>query len=387
MSTDAMRPLSTTPSGSTARLGASLHVKGEISGNEDLHIDGSVEGLVQLEDRKLTVGASAKLTADVVAREVVVYGSVKGNLRARDRIEIKKDGSVVGDLTTARIMIEDGAYFKGSIEIDRTGSSSSDNDLDKPAYTRTASGSTATTPAHASRQSPPAKRGFQRPPAVPRSDALHRAAIGVPPCGAFITLVCFASAHRTWRSSPLPAQFSRTSLALTKPPHTHISSTFDYSWKGVTEHMRTYVPRGRDTEKIEQGGGWFVLDAAGLVMGRVATRIARILIGKDKANYTPYLDCGDHVVVINADKIRLTGNKLEQKIYRHHSGFPGGLKEVPAKRLRPTRADWMLREAVLGMLPKNKLRALRAKKLRIYLDDKVWHATRGKNHKRLLFNL
>src|SRR5580693_1504249 len=75
MSTDAMRPLSTTPSGSTARLGASLHVKGEISGNEDLHIDGSVEGLVQLEDRKLTVGASAKLTADVVAREVVVYGS------------------------------------------------------------------------------------------------------------------------------------------------------------------------------------------------------------------------------------------------------------------------------------------------------------------------
>lgn len=112
------------------------------------------------------------------------------------------------------------------------------------------------------------------------------------------------------------------------------------------------------------------MDAAGLVLGRVATRAARILIGKDKANYTPYLDCGDHLVIINADKIRMTGNKLEQKIYRRHSGFPGGLKEVPAKRLRPTRADWMLREAVLGMLPKNKLRALRAKKLRIYLDDK-----------------
>ncbi len=150
MSTDAMRPLSTSPSGSTARLGASLHVKGEISGNEDLHIDGSVEGLVQLEDRKLTVGASAKLTADVVAREVVVYGSVKGNLRARDRIEIKKDGSVVGDLTTARIMIEDGAYFKGSIEIDRTASSSSDSDLDKPAFARNAAVSNATAPAHVS---------------------------------------------------------------------------------------------------------------------------------------------------------------------------------------------------------------------------------------------
>src|SRR5579859_7504020 len=149
MSTDAMRPLSSTPSGSTARLGASLNVKGEISGNEDLHIDGSVEGLIQLEDRKLTVGASAKLTADVVAREVVVYGSVKGNLRARDRIENKKDGSVIGDLTTARIMIEDGAYFKGSIEIDRTGASSSDNDLDKPAYTRAATVSNAATPAHA----------------------------------------------------------------------------------------------------------------------------------------------------------------------------------------------------------------------------------------------
>ena len=147
MSTDAMRPLSTTPSGSTARLGASLHVKGEISGNEDLHIDGSVEGLIQLEDRKLTVGASAKLTADVVAREVVVYGSVKGNLRARDRIEIKKDGSVVGDLTTARIMIEDGAYFKGSIEIDRT-ASGSETDLDKPSYPRAATVSAATTPAH-----------------------------------------------------------------------------------------------------------------------------------------------------------------------------------------------------------------------------------------------
>ena len=148
MSTDALRPLSTSPSGSTARLGASLHVKGEISGNEDLHIDGSVEGLVQLEDRKLTVGASAKLTADVVAREVVVFGSVKGNLRARDRIEIKKDGSVIGDLTTARIMIEDGAYFKGSIEIDRT-ASKDERDLDKPTYSRTATVSSTTTPAHA----------------------------------------------------------------------------------------------------------------------------------------------------------------------------------------------------------------------------------------------
>jgi len=121
MSTDAMRPMGATADRSTARLGPSLHIKGEISGNEDLLIEGSVEGLVQLDERKLTVGATAKLTADIIAREVVVYGSVKGNLRAKDRIEIKKDGSVNGDLTTARIMIEDGAYFKGSIEIDKSG--------------------------------------------------------------------------------------------------------------------------------------------------------------------------------------------------------------------------------------------------------------------------
>ena len=85
MSTDALRP-SASSSSATARLGASLHVKGEITGHEDLLVDGSVEGLIQLEDRKLTVGSTAKVTADVIAREVVVYGSVKGNLRAKDRI-------------------------------------------------------------------------------------------------------------------------------------------------------------------------------------------------------------------------------------------------------------------------------------------------------------
>jgi cytoskeletal protein CcmA (bactofilin family) len=121
MSTDSLRPLSgATSDRASARLGSSLHVKGEISGSEDLLIDGSVEGLIQLDERKLTVGATAKVTADIIAREVVVYGTVKGNLRAKDRIEIKKDGSVNGDLTTSRIMIEDGAYFKGSIEIDKT---------------------------------------------------------------------------------------------------------------------------------------------------------------------------------------------------------------------------------------------------------------------------
>ena len=119
-STDAMSPLDATADGATGWLGSSLHVKGDITGTEDLLIDGSVEGLIQLEERKLTVGTTAKVTADINARDVVVYGSVKGNVRAKGRIEIKKDGSVIGNLTTAQIMIEDGADFKGSIEIDRS---------------------------------------------------------------------------------------------------------------------------------------------------------------------------------------------------------------------------------------------------------------------------
>lgn len=136
MSADTNRPYAASlPAGTGARLGASLRVKGEITGNEDLHVDGTVEGLIQLDDRKLTVGIAAKVTADVVAREIVVYGSIKGNLRARDKIEIKKDGSVVGDLTTARIMIEDGAYFKGAIEIDRQAADSG-ADFAPPAYSR-----------------------------------------------------------------------------------------------------------------------------------------------------------------------------------------------------------------------------------------------------------
>jgi cytoskeletal protein CcmA (bactofilin family) len=104
----------------TARLGSSLHVKGEIFGNEDLCIDGTVEGLVHLDERKLTVGATAKLTADVIAGEVIVYGSVKGNIHGKGKIEIKKNGLVNGDLTTAQIIIEDGASFKGSIEIEKS---------------------------------------------------------------------------------------------------------------------------------------------------------------------------------------------------------------------------------------------------------------------------
>src|ERR1700757_4670253 len=101
-STDAMRPWDATGTPAAGWLGSSLHVKGDITGSEDLLIDGSVEGLIQLDERKLTVGTTAKLTADINARDVVVYGYVKGNVRAKGRIEIKKDGSVIGNLMTAQ---------------------------------------------------------------------------------------------------------------------------------------------------------------------------------------------------------------------------------------------------------------------------------------------
>jgi large subunit ribosomal protein L13 len=132
--------------------------------------------------------------------------------------------------------------------------------------------------------------------------------------------------------------------------------------------MRTYVAKGEEAEALKVGANWFVIDATNQVLGRLATKVARVLIGKDKPSFTPYLDSGDHVVVINANKIRMTGNKVEQKVYYSHSGYPGGFKAVPAKRVREAKPEWIIREAVLGMLPKNKLRARRAKKLRVYRD-------------------
>jgi len=137
MNKDVMRLAGTTEDRAASRLGLSLHLKGEISGNEDLDIDGTVEGLVHIDERKLTVGATAKLTADIIAGEVIVYGSVKGYVRGKGKIEIKKDGSVNGDLTTAQIIIEDGAYFKGSIEIEK----SAEKEGDKNALSRKASAS------------------------------------------------------------------------------------------------------------------------------------------------------------------------------------------------------------------------------------------------------
>jgi len=111
-------------------LGASLEIKGKISGEEDLQIDGKVEGSVALNGQRLTVGRSGQINSEVWAREVVVYGQLTGNVHASDRVEIKKDGSLTGDIMTARISIEDGAYFKGRIEIERTKHPHSKSDSD-----------------------------------------------------------------------------------------------------------------------------------------------------------------------------------------------------------------------------------------------------------------
>lgn len=115
-----VRDASILPARSASCLGANLEIKGKISGDEDLQIDGKVEGAVALNGQRLTVGRTGRLNSEVQARELIVYGNLTGNVHASDRVEIKKDGSVTGDITTARISVEDGAYLKGRIEIEHT---------------------------------------------------------------------------------------------------------------------------------------------------------------------------------------------------------------------------------------------------------------------------
>jgi cytoskeletal protein CcmA (bactofilin family) len=130
---------SSRPSAPAARnvacLGESIEVKGKISGEEDLQVDGKVEGPISLQGQRLTVGRTGHLNSEVAAREVVVYGKIHGNVRASDRVEIKKDGSVTGDVITARISIEDGAFFKGRIEIERGKQASSSAEVESNAVT------------------------------------------------------------------------------------------------------------------------------------------------------------------------------------------------------------------------------------------------------------
>ena len=132
--------------------------------------------------------------------------------------------------------------------------------------------------------------------------------------------------------------------------------------------MNTVFPAGNEIKR-----NWFVLDAGDQVLGRVASKAAMILMGKHKPGYAPFLDTGDHVVVINASKIRLTGRKDQQKVYRSHSGYPGGLREVSVAVMRAKHPAKIVEEAVAGMLPKTKLGKHMLKKLKVYAGERHPH--------------
>ncbi len=125
--------------------------------------------------------------------------------------------------------------------------------------------------------------------------------------------------------------------------------------------MASFIPGDKEIDKK-----WHVVNAEGQILGRLATRVARLLTGKEKPVYTPFLDTGDHVIVVNADKIRLTGKKLSNKVYRHHTGYPGGLREIAAGDLIAKHPEKVVREAIIGMLPKSKLGRAMRKKLKVY---------------------
>ena len=132
--------------------------------------------------------------------------------------------------------------------------------------------------------------------------------------------------------------------------------------------MKTAIPSPGEIVRT-----WHVIDADGEVLGRVASKAALVLMGKNKPQYTPFLDTGDHVVVVNAEKIRLTGRKENQKLYRRHSGYPGGLTETLARTVRQTRPTRMIEEAIAGMLPKSKLGKQMYRKLQVYAGPKHPH--------------
>jgi large subunit ribosomal protein L13 len=132
--------------------------------------------------------------------------------------------------------------------------------------------------------------------------------------------------------------------------------------------MKTVIPSGVNIDRK-----WHLIDAEDAILGRLASNAANILMGKHKPTYTPFIDTGDHVIVVNAEKVKLTGRKEEQKLYRNHSGYPGGLREVSARKVRATRPVRMVEDAIQGMLPKNKLGKQMYRKLQVYAGPKHPH--------------
>ena len=133
--------------------------------------------------------------------------------------------------------------------------------------------------------------------------------------------------------------------------------------------MKTYMAKAESVERK-----WYVVDAAGVPLGRLASRVASVLRGKNKPTFTPNVDCGDFVIIINTDKAVLTGKKLENKFYRYHTGYIGGLKEISYKKMMEEKSDLAVYEAVKGMLPKNSLGRTMLKKLKVYKGAEHNHA-------------
>lgn len=125
--------------------------------------------------------------------------------------------------------------------------------------------------------------------------------------------------------------------------------------------MKTFMAKAETIDRK-----WYIVDAEGMVLGRLASQVAHILRGKHKPTFTPHVDTGDHVIIVNADKVILTGRKLDQKKYYRHSGYPGGLKETTYRRLMETKPEFAVKKAIVGMLPKGPLGRKMATKLRVY---------------------
>jgi large subunit ribosomal protein L13 len=133
--------------------------------------------------------------------------------------------------------------------------------------------------------------------------------------------------------------------------------------------MSTYFPKEGEIARK-----WFVVDAAGQPLGRLASRVARVLMGKENPKYTPFMDTGDHVVVINAEHVKITGMKTEQKLYQHYTGYPGGLRSEDLKKRMGRKPELVIEQAVSRMLPKNKMGKQMFTKLKVYRGDKHPHA-------------
>ena len=132
--------------------------------------------------------------------------------------------------------------------------------------------------------------------------------------------------------------------------------------------MKTYMAKPAEVERK-----WYVVDATDMVLGRLASQVAMVLRGKNKPTFTPNVDTGDYVIIINADKVRLTGKKLEKKYYRYHTGYIGGLKEVQYKKLMAEKPEFVVFKAVKGMLPKNAIGRTMIKKLHVYVGNEHNH--------------